>query len=210
MTLKTLKPKTTKKIVVVFDICSSTVILENLLLNEKLEKWKKLLIHLKNFLRNESTTFRFENYKFLGDGWILLFPEDVDIKALIQFLVKLSNKFKILYKKVDAVVTTKISSVGLTFGIEKGTLISVIMNRQREYIGRPLNVAARLQSSLKDNDKRPQYKGLISRIVYDEFSRDTKRELSKTCKIVHVKRKLRNIAGGDNYRCIKLSLFKQP
>ena len=205
MALKTLRPKTTKKIVVVFDICSSTAILEDLQLNEKLEMWKKLLIRIKNFLRKESTTLRFENYKFLGDGWILLFPEDVDIDALIQFLVKLSKKFKILYKKVDAVLSTKISTVGLTFGIEKGTLICVTMNRQREYIGRPLNVAARLQSSLKDNDKRPQYKGLISRTVYNEFSRDTKHESIKTHKIVRVRRKLRNIAGGDSYRCIAIS-----
>lgn len=206
MTLKTSEPKTTKKIVVVFDICSSTAILEDLLLNEKLEKWRDLLIGIKNFLRIESTTVRFEIYKFLGDGWILLFPEDVNEDALIQFLVKLSKKFGTLYKKVDAVLTTKISTVGLTFGIDKGTLICVTMNQQREYIGRPLNVAARLQSSLKDNDKKPQYKGLISRTVYNEFSRDTKRELIKTHKIVKVKRKLRNIVGGDNYRCMKLRL----
>jgi hypothetical protein len=206
MTLIPSKPKTTKKIVIVFDICSSTVILENLLVNEELEKWKKLLIYIKNFLRKESITFNFESYKFLGDGWILLFPEDVDGDALIQFLVKLSKKYRTLYKKVYAVLTTEISTVGLTFGIEKGTLICMTMNHQREYIGRALNVAARLQSSLKDNDKKPQYKGLISRPVYNNFSRVTKRELIKTRKIVKVRRTLRNLFGGDKYPCLKLTL----
>lgn len=206
MKRKTLEPKTVKKTVVVFDICSSTVILENLMLNERLKRWKDLIIGMKNFLRTESPEVGFDDYKFLGDGWILLFPEDVDGDELIPFLTKISKEFRSLYRKVDSVLTTKVSTVGLSFGIDKGTLICLTMKHQPEYIGRPLNVANRLQSSLKDNDDNPQYKGLISRIVYNEFSRDTKRKLIRTHRIVEVRRKLRNIAGGDNYRCMKLRL----
>lgn len=206
MTLKTSEPKTTEKTVVVFDICSSTVILEDLMLNEKLKRWRDLLIGFKNFLRTESADVGFEIYKFLGDGWILLFPLDVNGDALIQFLANLNNKFRNLYRKVDAVLTTRVPTVGLTFGIDKGTLMYLIMNKKREYIGRPLNIAVRLQGSLKDNDDNPQYKGLVSRTVYDEFNKDTKRRLVRTHKVVKVKRKLRNIARGDNYRCMKLRL----
>jgi len=206
MTLKTSEPKTTEKTVVVFDICSSTAILEDLMLNEKLKRWRNLLIGIKNFLRTESADVGFEIYKFLGDGWILLFPVDVNGDALIQFLANLNNKFRNLYRKVDAVLTTRVPTVGLTFGIDKGTLMYLIMNKKREYIGRPLNIAVRLQGSLKDNDDNPQYKGLISRTVYDEFNKDTKRRLVRTHKVVKVKRKLRNIARGDNYRCMKLRL----
>lgn len=206
MTLKTSEPKTTEKIVVVFDICSSTAILEDLMLNERLKRWRDLLIGIKDFLRTESADVGFEIYKFLGDGWILLFPVDVNGDALIQFLANLNKKFRNLYRKVDAVLTTRVPTVGLTFGIDKGTLMFLIMNKKREYIGRPLNIAVRLQGSLKDNDDNPQYKGLISRTVYDEFNKDTKRRLVRTHKVVKVKRKLRNIAHGDNYRCMKLRL----
>ena len=206
MKRKTLEPKTVKKTVVVFDICSSTVILENLMLNERLKRWKDLIIGMKNFLRNEAPEVGFKIYKFLGDGWILLFPEDFDGDELIQFLTKISKEFLSLYRNVNAVLTTRISTIGLTFGIEKGTLIFLIMNKKTEYIGRPLNVATRLQSSLKVKDKNPQFKGLISRIVYDDFSRETKRRLKGTHKIVKVERNLRNITGGDKYPCIKLRL----
>lgn len=206
MTRKTSEPKTVKKTVVVFDICSSTSILENLQLNERLKRWRDLIIGMKDFLRNEAPKVGFKIYKFLGDGWILLFPEDFDGDELIQFLTKISKEFLSLYRNVNAVLTTKVSIIGLTFGIEKGKLISLIMNNKTEYIGRPLNVATRLQSSLKVKDENPQFKGLISRIVYDDFRRETKRRLERTHKIVKVKRKLRNIAGGDNYPCMKLRL----
>lgn len=206
MTRKTSEPKTVTKTVVVFDICSSTTILENLQLNERLKRWRNLIIGMKNFLRTEAPEVGFKIYKFIGDGWILLFPEDFGGDELIQFLSKLSKEFRYLYRKVDSVLTTRISTIGLTFGIEKGTLIYLTMNKKPEYIGRPLNVATRLQSSLKVKDKNPQYKGLISRVVYDDFSRETKRKLKKTHKIVKVERDLQNIAGGNKYPCMKLRL----
>ena len=206
MNRKKSEPKTVTKTVVVFDICSSTSILENLQLNERLKRWRDLIIGMKNFLRTEAPEVGFKIYKFLGDGWILLFPEDFGGDKLIQFLTKLSKEFLSLYRNVNAVLTTRISTIGLTFGIEKGTLICLIMNKIPEYIGRPLNVATRLQSSLKVKDKNPQFKGLISRVVYDDFSRETKRKLKKTHKIVKVDRDLRNIAGGNNYPCMKIRI----
>ena len=206
MTLKTSEPKTIKKTVVVFDICSSTTIIDNLLLNERLKKWRDLIIGIKKFLRTEDSVIGFDIYKFLGDGWILLFPENVNGDTLIKFLVKLSNKFRALYKNVDSGLNTRVSKVGLTFGIDKGKLICLTMNKQPEYIGRPLNVATRLQSSLKDKDNNPQYKGLISRTVYNELSRGTKRELRRARKIAKATRTLRNLADGDNFRCMKLRL----
>lgn len=40
--------------------------------------------------------------------------------------------------------------MGLTFGADKGQMIRLFMSNQREYIGRPLNIAARLQAAVKD------------------------------------------------------------
>ncbi len=206
MTLKTSEPKTIKKTVVVFDICSSTAIIEDLLRNERLKRWRDLLIGMKNFLRTESLEVGFKIYKFLGDGWILLFPEDVDGDTLLQFITKLNKKFRALYRKVDDVLTTKISTIGLKFGIDRGTLIFLIMNRQSEYIGHPLNVANRLQSSIKDADINLQYKALMSRNVYADFRLHKRRKLIKTYKIKGVRRNLPNIAGGDKYRCMKIHI----
>jgi hypothetical protein len=64
---------TVRRIVVAFDICSSTVILEELLRTENQRRWRNLLIGMKKALVREAAQMPFEIYKFVGDGWILLF-----------------------------------------------------------------------------------------------------------------------------------------
>jgi len=61
---------------VFFDICSSTTILEDLLRTDNQVRWRNLLILLKKFLSAEAKTQPFLLYKFIGDGWILLFDEE--------------------------------------------------------------------------------------------------------------------------------------
>lgn len=206
MTRQTSEPKTVRKIVVIFDICSSTAIVEDLLRTESLRKWRDLLIAMKQFLCAEASRLDFEIYKFLGDGWILLFPEAVDGEELVQFLVSLNKKFFALYKTVERVLSTPIATVGLTFGIDRSTLIRVTMNHQREYIGRALNVASRLQSSVGDKDNSPQGKGLLSRRVFDDFGPRTTARLHEKHRVRPTTRDLRNISGGQHYRCMKLCL----
>jgi hypothetical protein len=75
------------------------------------------------------------------------------------------------------------------------------MNEQMEYVGRALNVACRLQGSIKDKDKSPQYKAIITRPLYQEI-----RKSLKDLKQQNVKRKLRNIAGDKDVRCVKIWL----
>lgn len=62
-----------KKLVVAFDICSSTTIIEDLHKTEHTIKWRDFLIWIKEYLRIQSTELDFVVYKFTGDGWILLF-----------------------------------------------------------------------------------------------------------------------------------------
>lgn len=62
-----------QKCVVVFDICSSTTILEDLLRSDSEKRWRDLLIDIKRFLVAQREVREFEIYKFMGDGWILLF-----------------------------------------------------------------------------------------------------------------------------------------
>ena len=61
--------KTVEKIVVFFDVCSSTSILENLFDTDNLKRWRDLLIELKEYLHSEHSSLKFELHKFLGDGW---------------------------------------------------------------------------------------------------------------------------------------------
>jgi hypothetical protein len=76
-----------RKIVVVFDICSSTKILEDLLRAENHQRWRNFLIRLKEYLVNCSQSDSFEIYKFLGDGYILLFDWDYPVDRIASFII---------------------------------------------------------------------------------------------------------------------------
>ncbi len=62
--------KRVEKYVLIFDICSSTKIVECLTEKEHQESWRDLIIEIAKFLIKERETLDFEIYKFLGDGWI--------------------------------------------------------------------------------------------------------------------------------------------
>lgn len=207
MTTQRAVTKTTKKVVVIFDISSSTSILENLLINEQQTKWRNLLIGLKSFLRTKSDELDFITYKFIGDGWILLFPIDCDGVVLLNFISELCEKYNELIKIVEEALSTSINNMGLTFGIDKGTVIYMTMNRTKEYVGRPINIASRLQGSIKDRDKYPQGKVLLSKYTFNDFTKSQRIIIKSKYKVSDVKRNLKNVLNGDNYLCKKIALF---
>ncbi len=187
------------KIVVFFDICSSTTILENFILTDNQKRWRNFLIDFKNYLRKQQSSVEFKMYKFLGDGWILLFKPQSKGMEIFQLLENLSDMFNSLYRRrIRNFMTTKISTVGLTFGMDTGLCISFRLNERREYVGRPLNVAGRLQSSVGPN------KCLVSKNLYATFK--DRREIRRKYKVRGVKRQLKNISEGKNYKCIKVEL----
>ena len=205
MTLKSEDIKVVRKIVVFFDICSSTSILENLKMTENEERWRNLLIEFKDYLRGKRFSVGFRMYKFLGDGWILLFDPQPEGLKIFQFLENLSDKFFSLYRHhIRNVLTIRISTVGLTFGMDIGSCIKFVMKGQPEYVGRPLNVAGRLQDSVGQRDKKPQNKGLVSKPLYATFT--DRRKIRHKYTVWSVKRQLKNISGGENYRCLKVEL----
>jgi class 3 adenylate cyclase len=77
------------------------------------------------------------------------------------------------------------------------------MNGRDEFVGRPINVACRLQSAIKDKDKRPGNKILISKHLYESIKADLKPK-----RFGEVRRKLRNIAGGMDISCMKADILK--
>lgn len=205
MTTESEELRTESKVVVFFDICSSSSIIEDLKSTDNLCSMRDLLISLKEFLVGSQTHAGFKAYKFLGDGWILLFPDDVSGDLLLRFLESLCKFFRHKFRSVERRLQVKPSIIGLTFGIDKGALVRIRMMGQTEYVGRPLNVASRLQAAIKDRDDHPAYKCLLSRHAYLDLS--LSRELKHKLRRKHVRRTMRNIQGGQSYRCVKLTLL---
>lgn len=203
MTIEQDEPKIEKKIVMTFDICSSTSIIEDLHKTESSIKWRDFLIWMKRYLANKSKEYDFYIYKFTGDGWILFFNFDSPGENIVEFIQGLCHQFKMRYRrKIEDFLETPPDLSGINFGIDRGSLIRFTMQRKREYVGRAINVACRLQSSIKDKDKSPQYKALITKPLYQEI-----RQSLKELRCIPVRRTLRNIAGGKEVRCTKI-IFK--
>ncbi len=191
-------------IVVAFDICSSSDIIEELTLKGDLLRFQNFLATLKRYLMAEQKKILFDPYKFTGDGWILLFPANTDGQALLTFLRDLCAYFKKEFRKeVLNYLDTPPRITGLTFGLEKGPVASMIMFGGIEYVGRALNIACRLQNAVKDKDESPAYKALVSNTVFNEYFFP-----ATGYKVLRVKRTLRNIRGGDHFRCRKIDFMR--
>ncbi|HBC89433.1 MAG TPA: hypothetical protein DCZ94_21050 [Lentisphaeria bacterium] len=199
--------KVEHKYVLVFDICSSTTIVEDLIRSERQELWRSLLIIMKNHLVEERAKSNFIIYKFIGDGWILLFEEHFSMTELFLIMKRICEKYDDAFRrKIKGVLSIPIDAVGITFGLEEGSLIKIVMNSQTEYVGRAINIATRLQGAIKDKDKNPQGKVMMSNKVYV----DAKHEIKSIYRVVGVERNLRNISGGNKYLAKKLYLFEAP
>ena len=201
MTREQDQPKIQKKIVVAFDICSSTSIIEDLHKTENTIRWRDFLIWIKNYLQRKSKEYDFDIYKFTGDGWILLFNPNSSGENIVNFIQEFCKQFKARYKrKIENFLETPPSLSGINFGIDRGSLIRFIMHSKIEFVGRAINVACRLQSSIKDKDKSPQYKALITKPLYQDL-----RSSFKGLKRTRARRRLRNIAEGKEVHCMKIS-----
>jgi len=195
--------KIVNKVVVVFDICSSTRILEDLLQTENHEKWKNLLIGLKKFLIDRANDEKdFIIYKFLGDGYILLFDWDYPADDILTLLSDLCVWFDDRYSRtVRRFLDSTPNVEGMTFGIDRGKLVRITMQNKPEYVGRAINVAARLQGSVEIKNRNPSSKALLSRHYYSSV----KASLSGY-KVFSAKRKLRNVGNGGVINCNKVLL----
>ena len=198
------RPQKVRKIVLYCDICCSTSILEALLRSENIEWWVKLLANFKEYLRDEKELNGFEIYKFLGDGWILLLDEDMSGHELLLLLREFCKKYRSLFRKrIEPYLEIKIDKIGMSFGADVGTLICTQMLGKKEYIGRALNVAGRLQTVIKDKDSNPQNKILMTRNLFSTIGADEADDFEVT----DVTRSLRNISGCKSFRCKKVALL---
>jgi len=191
-----------KKIVLVFDICSSTVILEDLNRTDNINRWRDFIAQVNKFLNFERMRTPFIPYKFLGDGWIILFKYDHPGSRIINFAESLGKKINgLLDANILKILEEKPTVSGITIGMDRGTLVRLLINNNKEYVGRPINVACRLQSAIKYNDQQPQNKILMTRHLYDYMKSDL-----STHDCFSAKRILRNIAGDRPIGCMKVNL----
>jgi hypothetical protein len=191
-------------LVVTFDMCSSTTMVEELTLCGAMNRYDQLVTAVKEHLAAAQKEVLFDPYKFSGDGWILLFPVAVNGDHVFRCLQSLCTSYKTAAEHfVLRHLPTPLPVTGLTFGIEKGPLRSMTIYGQREYVGRALNVACRLQAAIKDNDDSPAYKALVSKAAFNHYFTS----VPKLVKVWKVKRTLRNIRGGLEFRCIKIEFL---
>lgn len=190
-------------VVVAFDICSSSDVIEELILKDDIQRFQGFLGKIKEYMADLQKGILFEPYKFTGDGWILLFPKDSNGTALLAFLRDLCVFFKREFgKDILPYLDTPPSITGLSFGLEHGRIAPMTIFGETEYIGRALNVACRLQSAVKAGDGSPAYKALVSNTVFNLYlSPATGYEVSEA------NRNLRNIRGGKDFRCREISLL---
>ena len=191
-------------IVVTFDLCSSSKLLEDLTLSGNVEALGQMLGHLHHFLRAKTKELNGTVYQFTGDGWILLFPDSMNGKRFVSFLTELCElQHYALHSKVTRLLESTPERLGITIGIDRGPLLQVNFSGRPEWVGRAINVACRLQSAIKDNDHEPEYKALLSKHLYEKFRSDF-----TVLHPVKATRSLRNIGRGPKFECMKVTLFR--
>src|SRR6185369_5826916 len=196
-------PTIEHKFVLVFDFCSSTSILEDIIRSENQQYWQALLMEVKNFLKREEDRGKVQIYKFIGDGWILLFDANFPPRELILFMRNLCEKYNELFNSmVRPNLASHIHTLGITFGLDRGSLSRFDMDGQVEYIGRFINVAARLQAAIKSEDDYPGGKVLMPKHLYASIQQDLSQEFETRRVVV----KLSNVAGAERYRGVLLTL----
>jgi class 3 adenylate cyclase len=196
-------PTIVRKIVVVFDICSSTSILEDLKSTDNLPRWGNLLIGLKTFLIEQSSHFNFDIYKFIGDGWILLFSSETAKNDLLDFVCELDAEFYAQFNtEIEGCLQRVPKILGLTAGVDSGELIRLEMNERAEYLGRAINVASRLQGATKELVGGPSDKVLFSKNSFNSMGQSR-----GEFRVKEVTVQLRNISNGNDYECLEWGIM---
>ena len=198
-------------IVVAFDLCSSSQMMEDLLLGEKFDRYEAFLTCVKRWLMNWATSHppgkgHFELYKFTGDGWIMLFPSTTGGRALVEFIRNMCEMISAeLARHIRPSLSSMPAVLGATLGIEEGTLMRMTMNEREEYVGRALNIACRLQGAAKEKDSGEAcYKALVSaRLFNDRLAR-----LALPYKVESTTCSLRNILAGSGFACMRIDMTR--
>ena len=189
------------KIVVTVDICSSSHIIEDLIKTSNIKEWRDVLIEMKEYLVSKAPDYNAEIYKFIGDGWIILFNKPYSADNIFNFLIGINQIFEEHYNtKIFPKLDVPPDISGLTFGVDEGQLIKLTMQERPEYIGRPINIACRLQGAINEIDIKGGFRVFMSHRLFNTLGAVSFRDHDVT------ERPLRNISDGGNFRCYRISI----
>jgi class 3 adenylate cyclase len=194
--------ETIKAVVVTLDICSSSIIIEDLLKSERFRIWRDLIISIKAHLWHLARTHNADLHKFIGDGWIMLFNQPYSGRSILNVLDSASEFYRKMYEhEILPNLETLPKPSGLTFGIAEGRLIKVKMQKHWEYIGRPINIACRLQGSISEYDIDSGFRALISHGAFHKM----KHELTSYHHNL-TEKSLKNLGDGKPFPCYQILL----
>ena len=193
-------PATEEYYVIVFDLCSSSTVLEDLQEQGKLSVWKKFWEEVYAFLvKSSMSNDKYIIYKFVGDGFILLYNPNYKDR-LLTFCTRLSN---FINRKIQEIIEKYMNvnpeRTGITIGIDQGKLIKITINDNEEYTGKAINVASRLQSTLKKPENANKL--LISKAVRNGVCEKYIPDIYK-----NVERTLSNLFGDKAVNCFEIDL----
>ena len=177
MTHKTDAAQECSKLVLTFDICGSTVIVEDLARSDNLSVLQGLFVDLRDWLKETLPSYQGEVCNFTGDGWILLFPPTIAGASLIEFICGLLLRYiQLMDEDVVPKMEHKPRPVGMSFGAAKGRVVRLKMFERTEYVGRPINLACRLQGAIKtlvtEAGKTSAHKLCVPRDIYETMLKD--------------------------------------
>jgi class 3 adenylate cyclase len=190
--------------VVVYDICSSTRMLEDLATNDNLAPYEDLILKVASEFSGELAVVSPVLYKFLGDGGMYLLHDDISVDSLVKGLCEFVESADVIVSRfVKRHIEVELQRFGLTVGVAFGTVHKTDkVGTLTEYYGRPLNLASRLQGSLKEPDQ--SNKILVQKEV---FQRLQDRELRRHFNLR--KRIFRNINGDQPISCYEIDPYNE-
>jgi len=188
-----------ENIVLAFDICSSTSIIEDLHRTQTVYRYKELIYGIRNYLEKISSEYHFQIYKFLGDGYILIFEPNVSIDRVLSFTIGLTDECdKYLTEFIQNFLEDEVlPRKGITIGLDEGTLHPLEEKHRDtpvEFIGRPITIACRLQAKLDGPEHTNRV--LMTLRLYQEL---TDKLLKALC--TQTTRTLRNINNNKDLKC---------
>lgn len=169
--------------------------------------WRETLKLIEDKLKAEQTTLAYSIYKFLGDGWVLIIDPETDKAALLSFFAELCYTYCHYFKEeVEKHLSTKISPIGLTFGLDIGNIFSVDIGGNQEFMGPPLNIAARLQSCITNQNIKGDNPANQLMMIRRNYIKHFKSVVLDQYAYKKAERTLKNIRNNDTFVCSRIWL----
>jgi hypothetical protein len=187
--------------VLTFDICSSSAMLEDLHRRNEIEKYSILIDDIMRFLKKNATRYNYDIYKFLGDGFILIFSDSTSIDLILEFCTALTSECNAYIKEFIHLHIEAEGSIrrrGITMGVDKGYVSKLLIDGKDEYVGRPINISTRFQSSL-DGEEHTN-RALLSLKLYYEIKEPNFKALCN-----ETSRTLKNMANNSKVKCYEIN-----